>query len=290
MNINYTLKKIIRRRELQREKITRIRRIVILLSVFFVGIFIGNIFTQNDFSITGLVTGALPDVGDSNWGTILNNYLLQEHTTTGSHKNVTVEGDIKADNWTNVSITESQISDLQSYRTLDNLTFVGDGNFTGNLNVIGNLTDSSGRIISVPSGMVSAFSGANCPTDWILANGTDGTPDLRGIFIRGAGINDFLNMSNGTAFSATQGTYQNDSMQQITGSWKGSPVVRRSGSETSTGALSGIIGGNIAPGGSTSASFVGVDFDSADSTAQGGARTEAETRPASYALIYCVKT
>ncbi len=153
MNIHKSIQKIVRRRELQREKTARIKTILILATVLFIGIFIGNIFLENNFSITGLVTGNLPDVGDSNWGTILNNYLLQEHTSTGAHKNVTVAGDlnvsgiIRSDNWTNVSITESQISNLHvwnatnsSYRTLDNLTFEGNGNFTGNLTIGGNLS------------------------------------------------------------------------------------------------------------------------------------------------------
>ncbi len=134
MNINYSLKKIRKIREIERERSAKIKTFVALLAVLFIGIFIGNIFTQNDFSITGLITGNLPDVGDSNWGTILNNYLLQEHTAEGGHGNIT------SNNWTNVSITENQISDLKSYRTLNNLTFVGDVNVTGDTNLTGNLT------------------------------------------------------------------------------------------------------------------------------------------------------
>ncbi len=151
MNIHNSLKKIVREREIEKKR--RIKSIIALAAVLFIGIFIGNIFTQNDFSITGLVTGNLPDVGDSNWGTILNNYLLQEHTSTGAHRNVTVEGDlnvsgiIRSDNWTNVSITGSQVSDDGTYRTLNNLTFVGDGNFTGNLSIGDKITFRLGEVI-----------------------------------------------------------------------------------------------------------------------------------------------
>jgi hypothetical protein len=38
---------------------------------------------------------------------------------------------------------------------------------------------------STPIGTVAAFNLAACPTGWIPSNGTSGTPDLRGEFIRG---------------------------------------------------------------------------------------------------------
>ncbi len=163
MNIHNSIKKIIARKDLERKKYERIKRIVILLSVLFIGIFIGNIFLENNFSITGLVTGNLPDVGDSNWGTILNNYLLQEHTTTGAH------GDITSNNWTNVSITESQISDLQSYRTLNNLTFVGNANVTGNLTLGDKITFAFGEVIdNLVSGFIKITGNLNVTNNAII--------------------------------------------------------------------------------------------------------------------------
>ncbi len=82
MNIHNSIQKIVREREIEKKR--RIKSTIALAAILFIGIFIGNFFNQNaNFSITGLVTGNLPDVGDSNWGTILNNYLLQEHTSTG---------------------------------------------------------------------------------------------------------------------------------------------------------------------------------------------------------------
>ncbi len=129
MNIHNSLKKIIARKDLQKKRYERIRRIVILLSVFFVGIFIGNLFTQNpNFSITGFATGALPTVGgdSGNWGTVLNNYLSQEHTSTGGHKNVTIEGDL------NVS---------------GNFNVTGNTNLTGNLTLGEKITFAFGEII-----------------------------------------------------------------------------------------------------------------------------------------------
>ncbi|MDD2870469.1 MAG: hypothetical protein PHS49_00635 [Candidatus Gracilibacteria bacterium] len=38
---------------------------------------------------------------------------------------------------------------------------------------------------AAPAGFVGAFNLASCPTGWIPANGSNGTPDLRGEFIRG---------------------------------------------------------------------------------------------------------
>lgn len=41
----------------------------------------------------------------------------------------------------------------------------------------------------VPDGAISAFFAAKCPQYWVAADGTNGTPDLRGMFVRG--MNDF---------------------------------------------------------------------------------------------------
>lgn len=40
-----------------------------------------------------------------------------------------------------------------------------------------------------PSGQIAAFNLEKCPLSWVPADGTNGTPDLRGMFLRG--INDF---------------------------------------------------------------------------------------------------
>jgi len=46
---------------------------------------------------------------------------------------------------------------------------------------------AGGKYVSklVPTGAIQAFNLASCPTGWIAANGSNGTPDLRGEFIRG---------------------------------------------------------------------------------------------------------
>ena len=75
-----------------------------------------------------------------------------------------------------------------------------------------------------PSWIVSAFVTSNCPEWWFPADGTNGTPDLRGIFIRWANTFD-----NGITYNNRDKdretswswvlTYQLDWMRNITGSF-----------------------------------------------------------------------
>jgi len=43
------------------------------------------------------------------------------------------------------------------------------------------------HVIFLPKGVIVAWSGTNVPQGWQLCDGTNGTPDLRGRFILGAG-------------------------------------------------------------------------------------------------------
>ncbi len=56
---------------------------------------------------------------------------------------------------------------------------------TNNYNV-NNLT-VTGQLNLFPSGMIAAFAGSSVPTGWTLCDGANGTPDLTGQFIVGAG-------------------------------------------------------------------------------------------------------
>jgi len=69
----------------------------------------------------------LPTVGGDpdQWGNILNNYLLQEHNEDGSHRSISVSGEITLNN-----ITTNQVS----------IIIKNDTNFTGDVQIQGNLT------------------------------------------------------------------------------------------------------------------------------------------------------
>ncbi len=129
-----------------------------------------------------------------------------------------------------------------------------------------------------PAGAIMAFNLSSCPTGWILADGTSGTPDLRGIFVRGAGTNSILNYSNGSlgGFSAIFGTYRNDSFQGHVHDYYW----------TGTGAGDY---GKVMHGSSAQSFQISVSSPTTDGT-NGVPRTGAETTPAYHALIYCMKT
>jgi len=56
-----------------------------------------------------------------------------------------------------------------------------------------------------PSGSYSYFNNTSCPTGWTLANGTNGTLDLRGEFIRGWDAGRGLDPASGRNVGSIQG-------------------------------------------------------------------------------------
>jgi hypothetical protein len=179
------------------------------------------------------------------------------------------------------------ISYLSNTRiSAENVSFKSGGEFFANSTSVyynnGSLVTDL-RINNLPPNAVMSFNLASCPTGWSLADGTGGTPDLRGIFIRGAGTNSIINYANGTDMSATYGQYMNDSLQRH---------YIRSSSRSSVGPTNPL-GDAIQyyssqDGAENNNAILGNSFESAG-TAYGIPRTGAETRPASYALIYCMK-
>lgn len=153
-----------------------------------------------------------------------------------------------------------------------------------------------------PTGSVIAFAGSTAPNGWLLCNGAsllrtdyaelfsvigttygnvDSThfniPDLRGIFVRGAGTSGQLSNANGAAFSGSLGSYQNDKFQghKFTSSGLGSGI-------NSYGQWNGaemVVVGSYSGGSLTMAS---------DGT-NGTPRTGTETNPANLSLNYIIK-
>ncbi len=197
------------------------------------------------------------------------------------------------DGWITITGGLNVIGDLN---ITGSLNVTGDAYVGGSLNVTGNLTlgngaisfnDSSNRynyyngstwkdmsMGNVPAGAIIAFNSATCPVGWILADGNSDTPDLRGIFVRGAGANEVL---NGTIYNATAGEYQNDSFQ-------GHAHKQYLEQRVTAGANEYRVSG--------SGDVPNSDFRITAITdgTHGEPRTGNETRPASYALIYCQKT
>jgi len=173
------------------------------------------------------------------------------------------------------------------------LNVAGNVNITGNISVGGNYLCNATSCFSftdlntsgtsggsgVPAGAIMAFNQASCPTGWTLADGTSGTPDLRGIFIRGSGTSGVLKMANGTNFSAGFGTYGNDSFQGHLHLVQGVMDTGGSNYRTAQTAV-----------GNTLNTYIGRTENYQSDGTNGVPRTGVETRPAYYATIYCVKT
>jgi len=243
--------------------------------------------TNNLFDISGNLVYVKNTSHDVGIGTAIPNSKLEVNGTF-SVKNATAGQGLYQDAVGNVGIGTATPQ--------NKLNVVGDVNVTGNLS-LGNgqimFNDTSKSYMyynstswvefgtgsggGTPANAIMPFYQASCPNGWILADGTSGTPDLRGIFIRGAGTNSVLSMANGTAFSATYGAYQNDSFQ---GHWHH---------------LNSVVGGAGSVYAGVADAYNARNRDDAVQYAvsdgvHGTPRTGAETRPASFGLIYCMKT
>ena len=177
------------------------------------------------------------------------------------------------------------------------LTVYGDANITGDLYVnessiyLGDKKISSeGGVLTfdgtnvTPTGMIVAFNLSSCPSGWTEANGSNGTPDLRGIFVRGAGVSGVVDYANGTDMSANYGEYLNDSLQEHKHN-----IARSDGAL----ALTWNNGGSELRATTVSDGLASNPYQAYSTvtagTAYGTPRTGAETAPASFALTYCVK-
>ncbi len=138
--------------------------------------------------------------------------------------------------------------------------------------------------IAAPEGAVMAFYLDTCPEGWAPADGTNGTPDLRGVFIRGR---DDLGTAAGAANRDPGGSRSvNDAIQ--TDSFQGH--THNSGFRFYYAVP------NLAPGDNSVKGFYpnsvgdGGEAYDVDSTAGNLApRVTTETRPVNKALTYCMR-
>ncbi len=131
--------------------------------------------------------------------------------------------------------------------------------------------------IAAPEGAIMAFFLANCPEGWAPADGTNGTPDLRGVFIRG--LDDFGTGAAGNDPSGVRalGNLQMDAFQghahTVFNVVDGSYVIANIG-----------IGGATEPNTPTNR----TSGDPVNS-GWGAPRYGMETRPKNVALTYCMR-
>jgi hypothetical protein len=129
----------------------------------------------------------------------------------------------------------------------------------------------------VPAGAIMAFNLATCPTGWIAANGTNGTPDLRWEFVRG------LDNGRGLDTWRTLASWQVDMLWShthtfATQSWGWATVAPRWVSWNSSW-TDGDLDGSVSV----------TWYDKASVTLALNNAGWAETRPRNVALLYCQK-
>lgn len=132
----------------------------------------------------------------------------------------------------------------------------------------------------VPSGTIAYFALAGCPSGWTLANGSNGTIDLRGEFIRVA------DSGRGIDPGRLPGTVQGDAIRNITGSLTNIIAAGRNGYNFSS---SGAFYGNALTPEGAGPSYHGPDYYALFFDASRVVPTAGEVRPRNIALIACQK-
>jgi len=134
--------------------------------------------------------------------------------------------------------------------------------------------------IAAPQGAVMAFYLTSCPAGWVAADGTSGTPDLRGRFVRGrddAGTGAGGNDPDGVR---GLGAVQTDAFQ---GHRHMHDLLDAFLYFTTDFGSGGFASGSWTVLSSSATGSVSTDVPF------GPARTSVETRPKNVALIYCMR-
>ena len=107
-------------------------------------------------------------------------YLIISHSKNNYIENFAVSDDIRA------AVKEIYNTDMEAVRQLDIVSkeFIAGGlKAPGNVKVTGNL-EVTGAFNLLPRGTIVAFNSTTAPAGWTLCDGSNGSPDLRGKFIR----------------------------------------------------------------------------------------------------------
>lgn len=151
-----------------------------------------------------------------------------------------------------------------------------------NVNITGGQLSQNVSFSLVPSGAIMPFDLDECPSGWKFADGTEDTPDLRGLFIRASGTSAVLRSANGTNFTAARDQYYNDTFQ---GHWHELYASSGVGSFTS---LTGAVSSQTSVLAVDSGYYRAIENPKEDGV-NGVPRTGYETAPVSWATIYCIK-
>lgn len=80
-------------------------------------------------------------------------------------------------------INKTYLTDIDAIRNLSDIAVKLQ---KGGITIPGDLT-VKGKLNYLPKGTIVAFNGTKAPSGWVICNGRNGTPDLRGRFIYGFG-------------------------------------------------------------------------------------------------------
>lgn len=128
------------------------------------------------------------------------------------------------------------------------------------------LTQLSGVTnVGLPSGAVIMMNAANCPFGYAVADGTGGSPDVRGVFVRG------LDLGAGVDPGRTLASYQADAIEQHS---HGGPAAA---------------GGSSGLGTAAGSSAVSSGVNTSAATIENNTNGIEETRPANVVLLHCFK-
>ena len=107
-------------------------------------------------------------------------YLIISHFKKNKNiENFAVTDDIRA------TVKEIYNTDMQAVRDLDKLAKdIQSGGYTVNGNLTTNALTVNGAFNLLPRGTIVAFNSTSAPSGWTLCDGSNGSPDLRGKFIR----------------------------------------------------------------------------------------------------------